>query len=128
MKKENNELQSKVDDINGSIEDMNTSNEDINNNIDSLIEKIDNNDKLFSIFLNDLSKSFELSKQFNFETKFIQLSGKINSKMPNYVFKKVKDLLKFNKLRALESLFFIIGVSYKKNVDQSNILTNYNFY
>ena len=31
------------------------------------ISKIDNNDKLFSIFLNDLSKSFELSKQFNFE-------------------------------------------------------------
>ena len=36
-------------------------------NVSISISKIDNNDKLFSIFLNDLSKSFELSKQFNFE-------------------------------------------------------------
>ena len=35
-------------------------------NVSISISKIDNNDKLFSIFLNDLSKSFELSKQFNF--------------------------------------------------------------
>ena len=36
-------------------------------NVSISISKIDNNDKLFSIFLNDLSKSFEFSKQFNFE-------------------------------------------------------------
>jgi len=36
-------------------------------NVSISISKIDNCDNLFSIFLNDLSKNFELSKQFNFE-------------------------------------------------------------
>ena len=36
-------------------------------NVSISISKIDNNDNLFSIILNDLSKNFKLSKQFNFE-------------------------------------------------------------
>ena len=36
-------------------------------NVSISISKIENNDNLFSIILNDLSKNFELSKQFNFE-------------------------------------------------------------
>ncbi|PPR37859.1 MAG: Nitrogen regulation protein NR(II) [Alphaproteobacteria bacterium MarineAlpha6_Bin4] len=36
-------------------------------NVSVSISKIDNNDNLFSIILNDLSKSLELSKQYNFE-------------------------------------------------------------
>ena len=36
-------------------------------NVSISISKIENDNNLFSIILNDLSKSFELSKQFNFE-------------------------------------------------------------
>ena len=36
-------------------------------NVSISITKIENNDNLFSITLNDLSKNFEFSKQFNFE-------------------------------------------------------------
>ena len=37
------------------------------NNVCISISKIENDNNLFSIILNDLSKSFELSKRFNFE-------------------------------------------------------------
>ena len=39
------------------------------------------------------------AKQFNFETKFIYLSGEINSKMPKYVFDKTSKLLSYNKIK-----------------------------
>ena len=57
------------------------------------------------------------AKQFNFETKFIYLSGEINSKMPRYVFNKTRKLLSNNKIKIQKSKILILGVSYKKNVD-----------
>jgi len=62
LKKENNELQSKVGVINNSIEDMNTSNEEINSKINSLIEKIDDNEK-------ELNKK---SVEFSIEEKLLE--------------------------------------------------------
>ena len=59
LKKENNELQSKVGVINNSIEDMNTSNEEINSKINSLIEKIDDNEKE----LNEKSVEFSIEEK-----------------------------------------------------------------
>ena len=57
------------------------------------------------------------AKQFNFETKFIYLSGEINSKMPKYVFDKTSKLLSYNKIKIQNSKILILGASYKKNVD-----------
>ena len=63
------------------------------------------------------------AKQFNFETKFIYLSGEINSKMPRYVFNKTKKLLSNNKIKIENSKILILGVSYKKNVDDIKRVT-----
>ena len=42
------------------------------------ISKIENNDNLFTIILNDLSKSFELSKQYNFEKSAQSVSSLVS--------------------------------------------------
>jgi len=74
LKKENNELQSKVDVINDSIQDMNTSNEEINKKIDLLIEKIDNNEKELN----------EKSVEFSIEEKLLEKDkNKIISEISN---------------------------------------------
>ena len=53
------------------------------------------------------------SKQFGYTPKFIELSGKINSNMPNDIAIKVNKLLKKNKRNKI----LILGIAYKKNVD-----------
>ena len=53
------------------------------------------------------------AKKYNFQTKFIELSGKINEKMPIIICNKVKHFLKHKKKKKC----LIIGVAYKKNVD-----------
>ena len=53
------------------------------------------------------------AKKYNFQTKFIELSGKINEKMPKIICDKVDRILKNKKNRSC----LIIGVAYKKNVD-----------
>jgi len=57
------------------------------------------------------------AKQYNFDMKFIKLSAKINNIMPNYVVSKVEKKLKTLKIKISNSKILIIGVSYKKNVD-----------
>ena len=52
------------------------------------------------------------AKKYNFQTKFIELSGKINENMPKLICDKVEKFLKNKKKSCL-----IIGVAYKKNVD-----------
>jgi UDP-N-acetyl-D-glucosamine dehydrogenase len=53
------------------------------------------------------------SKQFGYDPKFIELSGKINSGMPKRISTKVNQLLKKNQKNKI----LILGVAYKKNVD-----------
>tara|TARA_B100000989_G_scaffold296196_1_gene278889 strand:- start:359 stop:1642 length:1284 start_codon:yes stop_codon:yes gene_type:complete len=52
------------------------------------------------------------AKKYNFKTKFIELSGKINENMPKLICSKAEKFLKDKKKKCL-----IIGVAYKKNVD-----------
>jgi len=52
------------------------------------------------------------AKKYNFNTKFIKLSGKINEKMPIIIVNKIFELIKNFNNKVL-----IIGVAYKKNVD-----------
>jgi UDP-N-acetyl-D-glucosamine dehydrogenase len=60
------------------------------------------------------------AKQFGQETKFIELAGHINTQMPNYVIDVLKDALKakFDK-EIKNSKILILGVAYKKNVDDT---------
>ncbi len=51
------------------------------------------------------------AEQYNFNTKFIKLSGKINENMPKIILKKICSLIKKNEK------ILILGVAYKKNVD-----------
>ena len=60
------------------------------------------------------------AKQFGQETKFIELAGKINTQMPNYVIKVLESSLqaKFDK-EIKGAKILIMGLAYKKNVDDT---------
>ena len=55
------------------------------------------------------------AKKFNKETKFIDLAAKINIETTNWIYKKMFKKLKKLKINAKKIL--IVGVSYKKNID-----------
>lgn len=57
------------------------------------------------------------AKEYDFNTKFIELSGQINDRMPEYVCDKVVSLLNNNNINISNSKILILGVAYKKNVD-----------
>ena len=54
------------------------------------------------------------AKRNNFDAKFIELSGKINDKMPNYVVSRILNHL--YKQPNNNKKILILGLSYKKNV------------
>ncbi len=55
------------------------------------------------------------ARQLNVNTEFIELSGRVNARMPEYVVHKVDDLLN-SKQRALNGAKVgLLGVAYKKN-------------
>lgn len=55
------------------------------------------------------------AKEFNKETKFIDLAAKINIETTNWIYKKMFKQLK--KLKIKTKKILIVGVSYKKNID-----------
>ena len=55
------------------------------------------------------------AKEFNFFTRFIELSGQINETMPNYIVKNLVTNLIINKKKFSKIQILIIGLSYKKN-------------
>lgn len=57
------------------------------------------------------------AKEYNFATRFIELAGEINTSMPSFVVNKIQDALN-NKEKSLKgSRILILGVAYKKDVD-----------
>jgi len=58
-------------------------------------------------------------KLLNYNPKFIELAGEINSSMPEYVVKLVADGLNLNGKPINGSKILIIGVSYKRDVDDT---------
>jgi UDP-N-acetyl-D-glucosamine dehydrogenase len=56
-------------------------------------------------------------KKYNMKTNFIELAGKINSQIPNWILEKTIKFLKKKKKSLINSKILIIGMSYKKNVD-----------
>ena len=58
-----------------------------------------------------------LAKEKGLETKFIELAGQVNSKMPRYVVDRLEAFLQEQGKQLAESKVCILGVAYKKDVD-----------
>jgi UDP-N-acetyl-D-glucosamine dehydrogenase len=57
------------------------------------------------------------AREYGIHTRFIELAGEINSSMPDYVVAKVADGLNAKKKSINGSKVLILGIAYKKNVD-----------
>jgi len=57
------------------------------------------------------------AKEFDISTKFIELAGEINTYQPYYVVEKLIDVLNTNGRSLKDSKILIVGIAYKKNVD-----------
>ncbi len=57
------------------------------------------------------------ARQYDFPTRFIELAGEINTSMPYYVISKTMDALNKTKKNLNGSKVLILGVAYKKDVD-----------
>ncbi len=57
------------------------------------------------------------AKELNFNTHFISLAGEINRKMPSFVREKVARLLNGKEKAISKSRILVIGVAYKKDLD-----------
>lgn len=59
------------------------------------------------------------AREYGVHTRFIELAGEINSSMPDYVVSKVVDGLNARKKSVNGSRILMLGIAYKKNVDDS---------
>ena len=57
------------------------------------------------------------ARQYDLNTKFVELSADINNSMPTYVIDKINNGLNYLKKNFSNSKILIVGLSYKKNVD-----------
>lgn len=57
------------------------------------------------------------ARQYGVHTRFIELAGEINSAMPHWVMGKVADALNERRKPLKGSRILVLGVAYKKNVD-----------
>lgn len=57
------------------------------------------------------------AREYGLHTRFIELAGEINSYMPKWVVNKVTEALNEKGLAVKNSQILILGVAYKKNVD-----------
>ena len=59
------------------------------------------------------------AREFDFATKFIELAGEINTAMPYYVVQRTMDALNEVKKPLQDSKILILGMAYKKDVDDT---------
>jgi UDP-N-acetyl-D-glucosamine dehydrogenase len=59
------------------------------------------------------------AKKFGINTRFIELAGEINTMMPEYVMMKTISALNKNKKSLKGSKILVIGIAYKKDIDDS---------
>jgi UDP-N-acetyl-D-glucosamine dehydrogenase len=57
------------------------------------------------------------ARQYGLHTRFIELAGEINSAMPQWVIGKVVDALNGRKKALNGSRVLVLGIAYKKNID-----------
>lgn len=59
------------------------------------------------------------AREYDFSTRFIELAGEINSQMPYFVVNKTVEALNENKKSIKDARLLILGVAYKKDVDDA---------
>ena len=59
------------------------------------------------------------AREFGIHTRFIELSGEVNSLMPHFVIEKIQLALNEREKSVKKSKVLILGVAYKKNVDDT---------
>ena len=57
------------------------------------------------------------AREFGLHTRFIELAGDVNSGMPHWVFNKIVDALNAREKPIKNSKILILGVAYKRDVD-----------
>jgi UDP-N-acetyl-D-glucosamine dehydrogenase len=57
------------------------------------------------------------AREYGVHTRFIELAGEVNASMPDYVISKVISALNAHKKAVNESKILLLGIAYKKNVD-----------
>lgn len=57
------------------------------------------------------------AREFGLNTRFIELAGEVNSNMPAWVYRKISDALNSKGKAINGSNVLILGIAYKKNVD-----------
>ncbi|MFH0980947.1 MAG: nucleotide sugar dehydrogenase [Planctomycetota bacterium] len=57
------------------------------------------------------------AREFGMSTRFIELAGEINTKMPEYVVGKVADALNRRKKALHGAKILVLGLAYKKDID-----------
>ena len=57
------------------------------------------------------------AREYGLNTRFIELAGEVNSGMPKWVVSKIADALNERGLALKGSRILVLGVAYKKNVD-----------
>lgn len=57
------------------------------------------------------------AREFGLHTRFIELAGEVNASMPNYVMEKLSDALNCREKSVKNSKVLVLGIAYKKNVD-----------
>jgi UDP-N-acetyl-D-glucosamine dehydrogenase len=57
------------------------------------------------------------AREYDFPTRFIELAGEINSAMPEHVVYSLIDALSRRKQSLMEARVLVLGISYKKDVD-----------
>jgi len=57
------------------------------------------------------------AREYGLNTKFIELAGEINHSMPKWVISRLSDALNERSLPLKDSKVLILGIAYKKNVD-----------
>lgn len=58
-----------------------------------------------------------IAKKYGFATKFVELAGEINTRMPEYVISKVQYVLNRKGLALKNSKILLLGIAYKKDSD-----------
>lgn len=57
------------------------------------------------------------AREYGMHTRFIELAGEINNAMPNWVAHRISDTLNTHGKAVKDSHILILGIAYKKNVD-----------
>lgn len=65
------------------------------------------------------------AKEYDFSTRFIQLAGEINVSMPYYVIEKTIDALNQKEKSLKGSRILVLGVAYKKDIDDDRESPSY---